>query len=296
MRPKNIVSQSILIVGASGTLGVALMKEGGRQGLLMRGTVRNLLDNSPDLGLLDLERPLDHWVPPGEVQAAIICAAVTKLEVCRRDPLSARRVNVTHTLQLIDNLLNAGIFVIFVSSGAVFDGSQPLRRAGEPTSPKTEYGRHKAEVETALSAYGDDVAVVRLTKVADPRWPLLRGWINSLKAGQNCRAFTDYVCAPIPLETTALGLLRIAEGRMPGIWQFSADSDLSYFEIARHAAAASEADLSLVVGISAREQGELEHIPRHTSLDDSRARLELNLAFPPPLAAIQQAFFEEKLS
>ena len=54
---------------------------------------------------------------------ACICAAVARLADCAADPQGSAHVNVTQTLALVDKLLSRGIYVLFLSTNQVFDGS-----------------------------------------------------------------------------------------------------------------------------------------------------------------------------
>lgn len=287
------MSQSTLIVGGGGLLGGALLAHGHRKGLAMMATTRHPLEASATLSRLDLREPLSGWQPPVDCQAAILCSAITSLDACRRDPEGTRWFNQTQILRLTEKLLNANIFVVFISSNLVFDGRQPNRRADELINPMTEYGRQKAGVESALKAFGNSTAVVRLTKVFNPRSQLLCGWLDSLRARQSVSAFSDMVCAPIPLKTVAQGLMTIATRKLPGIWQFSAASDVSYMEIAQHMALHLHVPITLVTGISSRGDPSLEHSPQHTTLDASRAQNELGLQFPDPLVTLDELFVHE---
>ena len=84
--------------------------------------------------------------------AAVLAAAVTKLDACERDPEATARVNVEANLALAAMLASQGVYVVFLSSNQVFDGTRPHRLGSEPTSPQTVYGRQKAEVESRLLA------------------------------------------------------------------------------------------------------------------------------------------------
>lgn len=283
------MSPPVLIVGGEGLLGTALREHARRAGGPVWATLQHLPEPGvPELEQLDLTEPLDTWTPP-PCPAAILCAAIPSLETCRRDPAGTRHVNVTQTVRLAERLRAAGVFVVFPSTNLVFDGTLPGRRAHDPVCPQTEYGRQKAEVEAALATFGPWAAIVRLTKVVSPHWALLRNWTAALQAGQPVRAFADLGCAPIPLDLTARGLLEVARRRLPGLWQFSAETDVAYADLARHLARRLSGDPALVEEISAQATGELEHVPRHTTLDTTGARRELGLEFPEPFAVFDAA-------
>jgi dTDP-4-dehydrorhamnose reductase len=191
------VKGSLLIVGTEGLLGSTLLTLGRERGLNTLGTMIEPDKRMPHIQRLNLSEKLDDWSPPADCQTAIICAAITSLEACRRDPVATRQINVIQTLRLTEKLLAADVFVVFISSNLVFDGDRPLRRPDEATCPMTEYGRQKAAVESEFASFGNRVAIVRLTKVANPHWALVLGWKQAARSGQLVEAFGDFVCAPI---------------------------------------------------------------------------------------------------
>jgi len=275
----------LLVVGGEGLLGGALLDSGRREGLEVCATMQHADDPVAGIRRLDLAGPVEGWSLP-RCSSAVLCAAITSLDACRRDPAGTRHINVSQTVRLADRLVSAGAFVVFVSSNLVFDGAKPCRPAADALCPETEYGRQKAEAERALAAFGESVAVVRLTKVVSPKWTLMRGWIEAWRSGRMVEAFADMVGAPIPLEVTVKGVLAVTHRRLAGIWQFSAATDVSYAEMARHLARRVGANAELVRDVSARTRVSLEHLPEHTTLDASRATRELGLRFPPPLEAV----------
>jgi hypothetical protein len=58
---------------------------------------------------LDLAPPLAAWRPPSETRAACILAAVGHLVDCHRDPVGSALINVTRTLELVEQLVVGGI-------------------------------------------------------------------------------------------------------------------------------------------------------------------------------------------
>lgn len=290
LQPQVSLSDRLLIVGADGLLGGALRLRWRQQKRAVAATALLPVADPVDLVQFDLSRPPDAWPVLPACRTAVICAAITSLDQCRRDPDGTRRVNVEHTLALAQRLAKQGAFVVFLSTNLVYDGAKPLRRADEPACPKTEYGRQKADVEAGLIAAGVRHAVVRLAKVFHAGLPLLRDWLVSLRAGRSITPFTDMVCAPVALETVLQGLAKVAENQLEGRWQFSPDQDITYASIAAELARLARADASLIQPASARALTALEHLPAHTTLDAQRAREELGLAFPNPYHVIAQTF------
>ncbi len=260
-----------LIVGADGVIGRELAAALRSIGHDVAGTSRR-----PDAPLrLDLAAA-ESWTPPA-CDVAYFCAGVTSLKTCEEHPGETRGVNVLGTERVVRALRDRSVFVIFLSTNLVFDGSHARAAAGEPCAPASEYGRQKAEAEAALLAMGG-CAVVRLTKVVPAGMPLLQSWRDALRRRETIHPFSDKLMAPIALGHVVHALQAIASERLDGIWQLSADRDISYADAAFRIAGRLGASPSLVAPTPCRGRGsEMDCGPRHTTLDDSRARRELGL-------------------
>jgi dTDP-4-dehydrorhamnose reductase len=241
---------------------------------------------------LDLSQDVIHSpLPPVQINIAILCAAVTSLENCRLDPDSSRQVNVVGTVALVKRLIKGGAFVVFLSTNLVFDGETPFAKPTNPVNPQTEYGRQKAEAESQLLACGDQVAIVRFSKILSSRSPLFQGWIQDLKAGKAIHPFSDMVMAPVSLTFAVEVLLEVAARRLPGIFQVSARQDMSYAAAAQYIARQLGADLELVQPISYRESG-VDFAPLYTSLDTGRIA-DFGIRAPQAVEAFQEIEFPD---
>jgi dTDP-4-dehydrorhamnose reductase len=280
----------MLIVGADGLLGGALRRYWRERGAPVIATTLLPLEDMRDAQFLDLAQPAERWPELSACRAAVLCAAITSLEQCRRDPTGTRWINVTQTLRLAEQLAGCGAFVVFLSSNLVFDGSKPFRAPDEPFCPVTEYGCQKADAEKQLTALGLCHAVVRLTKVFHAGMPLVRGWLKALEQGTPIAPFEDFVCAPIALESVVCAIAIVAERALPGAWQLSAAADISYAAIARRLAERRKLDPALIQPVCCRHRADLEHVPHHTTLDARRSESVLGFQVPDPLAVIDGIF------
>jgi dTDP-4-dehydrorhamnose reductase len=266
-----------LVVGADGGIGRPLLSRLRADGRPAVGTTRRAGGD----GLhLDLAADPASWHLPDRISVAYLCAAVTSIDACRRDPAGTRVVNVDRTLTLAARLWDRGAHLVFLSTNQVFDGAVPFRSEADGTCPLTEYGRQKAEVETALLAAGD-ATVVRFTKVVPPDWPLLRSWRDALARGETVEAFGDMALSPVPLGFAVEALARIGATRPGGVFHVSGAADQTYAGLARQLAVAVGADPGLVRETSCAARGiPPEAAPAHTALSTDRMRAELGLDAP----------------
>jgi dTDP-4-dehydrorhamnose reductase len=245
--------QRWLVVGGDGLIGKQLVRAAQSPDRIVVGTSRRKADDQPfvDLNIGEFEQALA--VAP---DVAILCAAVTSMQKCRDDPASTYRVNVEETTRLAARLLEAGSFVIFLSSNTVFSGAEPRPIESHRWAPNTEYGRQKVCAEKALSGLPDAgrrLAIVRLSKVVAPDAGIAAGFLERLYKGEECRAFCDLKMAPVSLSYVVTGLLMIGAQRRQGVFHLSGEEELSYFDFARKLAAHVGVRSSLVVPVSSND-------------------------------------------
>ena len=262
-----------LVVGADGFVGGALMDRLMQTEKQVKATTRRKDNIDENHIYLDLSESLIDWNCPEGVSTAFICAGVTSLEDCRRDPKSSARVNVERTSQLVEKLVNKGVFVIYLSTNQVFDGTKPYRKAEENVCPVTEYGRQKAEAEQRIRLLGDSVSILRLSKVLGDGALLFREWVLNLRQQKPIHPFKDMTMSPVSVSTVVTVIQLIAESRMSGITQVSGNCDISYAEAAVIGAKLLGFDEGLIKPINTTEAGHFqERFPKYTTMDVQRLR------------------------
>ena len=273
-----------LLVGGNSEIGAAthrLFKERGRS---VAATTRRREQVARDRPFLDLSSSLAEWEPPAGTAAVCIFAAVARLIACESDPIGSAALNVGQTVALVDRLVARNIYVLFLSTNQVFDGTRPLVVPDAPTCPVSEYGRQKAATEAALSRRmeaGAPVAVLRLAKIVSPETALLCGWRNSLARREPINAFFDMTMAPTPVETVASAVEALLDSRMPGIFQLTGATDISYADFALRLASRMGADRQLVRPTSVAS-AKLPNgaSPRYTTLNSDQLRATYGIAAP----------------
>lgn len=245
-----------LIVGGDSTIGRALGRCLEERGFSVQRTSRRPGLPAPGVIDLDLAEEFDGGFLAGRGFAvAVLCAAVTSLEACRRDPAGSREVNVVRSGQLARRLADAGTFLVYLSTNLVFDGSRAFPEEEDPVCPRTEYGRQKAEIEAIVRQCTGQSAIIRLTKILHADLPLLDSWRRDLQAGRPIRAFADAPCSVLELGAAAAGIALVAARRAPGLWHFSNAEDLRYTDLAATLARQLKAPVDLVRSTEAEGAG-----------------------------------------
>jgi dTDP-4-dehydrorhamnose reductase len=221
---------------------------------------------------------------------AFISAAAVPMDRCRQDPIGTALVNVTGTANLVREMVPRGTFVVAMSSNRVFSGRFPRVESANLPDPVTEYGRQKVRMESEVLKFGDRVAVVRLTKVIDPAFPLFQRWKDELVGGAPIHPFIGMSTAPVSLETAVRFLSLIGETRRPGIAQISGDVDLQYVDVGRHVARRLGFGADRVQPIEPTDGGlSADYVSVFESLDPTEAVRDLGLQPPSSWEAVDSA-------
>ena len=250
----------VLVVGSTGIIGrklIANLSHGGC-GVVSASRGRNSDEhNSIRIDLATISEDVKIIEKLENFDSAVLCAAVTNLRECERDPIATSQINVSAQVTLTKALLGAGTQkVIFLSSNRVFDGKSANTSKFAKYSFTTEYGRQKARAETELLKLGRAVRVIRLTKVLTEDNPRLNDWVSKLKSGREVKAFVDVMVSPVTLDDTVKVISEVVESEGESINQFSAIDEISYFEMAQFVAKFLGVDERQVVAQNAEEVGE----------------------------------------
>ncbi|MGH6739131.1 MAG: SDR family oxidoreductase [Bradyrhizobium sp.] len=278
-----------LIIGADGSIGGALAHSLGAHGHGVVTTTRRTQAAARDTIFLDLAGPLPD-LP--EVDVAVICAAMARLEECRRDVELARQVNVTAPLELGRSLARAGARVILLSTAAVFDGNKGHVEENEQPKPRSAYGLLKAEAEARMLDLGSLASVLRLTKVVKPNAGIFSQWIAEMRDGKTVRALSDRRLSPLTVAHAVDASLALIENGKGGIYHASGATDVSYADAARFVAQRIGVAADRVEAVRAVESHEAELMP-FTSLATGRLSRLSSFVPPGPLDVLRDVYGDE---
>ncbi len=279
-----------LIIGSDSVVGGALLKIMKKAGQPAIGTTRRPEQTDDSRLYLDLTDDVVNWPSLSPKSVVVVCAGITRVGACKRDPAGSRHVNVHGVMGLMRKLLDNGAFVIYLSSDHVFEGSKPYYLEDDPASPVTEYGKQKAEVEHLLGEWPDSVTIVRFTKIISPKDILFSGWVDALSIGESIHPFKDMRMAPMPLSFVVSTLKLLIDQRLRGTFHVSGEQEISYDEAARLCARIVGSDESLVEPILSTQAGYPERVRAHTTLNMEKLKRALGITPPDVLWTLETAF------
>lgn len=165
--------KKILITGATGMVGRALMKElGDPEAYAVRGTGFSRAGGNIDrLDLCDAAA-VKAYLAEQRPDVIVHAAAERRPDVSEKNPDATLKLNLEGTRLIAECARDIGAWLIFLSSDYVFDGANPPYKPGDETHPLNFYARTKCEGETIIRSLLDDAAILRV--------PILYGDVETL--------------------------------------------------------------------------------------------------------------------
>ncbi len=205
------MTRKLLVIGAGGRLGKAVVRTATASGWQVTSLDRAALDLASDQ---ETERVLTAV----EFDAAINTAALTNVDYCERHPQEAHAINATAP-QLIARLcVKKNARLAHISTDYVFAGDEPgLRHEEEPTHPISHYGASKLAGEKAVLNADASHLVIRVSWVFGPERPSFIDFIlNEARTKEQARAIGDKWSLPGYTADLAQGILHLLEPGLPG--------------------------------------------------------------------------------
>lgn len=282
-----------LIVGASGQLGVELVRELQARGSEVVGYDRAHLDIT-DLGAV--ERAVAACVP----DAVFNCAAYNQVDVAENDPHTALAVNGLGVRNLALACRQWDARLVHFSTDYVFDGT-----AGRPyvesdaTHPLGAYAVSKLAGEQFAQAYLDNALVIRTSGVFGPagrhtrRGNFVELMLRLANEGRPIRVVEDHVASPTFAPLLAARTLDLLERQQAGIFHIGGGTAISWFQYAQliFNAAGLQPELHAT---SEREYRTPARRPRFSALKNARMEA-LGIAAMPPLADALRDYFAARV-
>jgi dTDP-4-dehydrorhamnose reductase len=265
--------QPILVMGARGTLGAAVVRAAKARGLAVHPMTRADVDIADPGAVAAHLANVAPW-------AVINAAGYVSVDAAEGDPARCWRENVTGAVSIARLCRDAGIPFVTFSSDLVFDGKtgEPYVETAKP-SPLNVYGTTKAAAEAMVLACAPPALVIRTAAFFGP-WDtsnFVTAALATIGAGRTFAAAADLFVSPTYVPDLASATLDLLVDEACGIWHLCNEGVVSWAELARRAATAVGLDPGLVQEQSWRDLGFVAPRPAFSALATRRGRLMSSL-------------------
>ena len=157
----------IMITGASGQLGGALVAQLEKEHELLKISGSSLLEGFVNVDLRD-EAAVRETVERFQPDVVIHSAAYRDPDFCALNPEEAKRLNLDATQYLVNSLPASATFV-FISSDYVFSGNHPIYVEEAERNPVNYYGELKKQAEDVVLTRNKALVIRFPVLIAGPR-------------------------------------------------------------------------------------------------------------------------------
>lgn len=272
------------IVGASGFIGSHVLnyfKEkdyeviGTQNGSHKPGLVTfNLLEHQ-------LEEKIDSkFFKTDEKVFGVICAALSQIDRCLTEKKISYKINVKHTIQLINDMKKINVSPVFLSTSCVYNGDLGYYNEESHHDPINEYGRQKEVVEQFLLNNVPDVLILRLDKIVSDDITgkhLFSDWRRKIQENQPIICF-EQLFSPTFVKDIAEAIIKGCQCNLSGAYNVANPEFFTRVELAKQfmAAAGKKTDIIL------KPQNEFNFADRrikNSYLDSTKFRKETGIRF-----------------
>ena len=282
-RMLNSLVSSVVIVGATGTLGKAFARLCERRGITYRLLSRREMDITNPTSIDAVLAELKPW-------AVINAAGYVRVDDAETEPDVCLQVNTEGAKNLAVSCARHNVAFVTFSSDLVFDGTvvNPYVE-NNPVAPLNVYGRSKALAEKRVLEVNPASLVIRTSAFFGPwdDYNFVTIALRQLSAGKTFTAAFDSTVSPtyVPdLVNTSLDLLIDGES---GLWHLANVGAISWADLARITAKRAGVSISSLIALPTKELGFAAPRPSYSVLGSNRGELLPTLDF-----AIERYFQE----
>ena len=223
------MSEAIVVTGAAGMLGQAVVAAARASGLEVHALARAELDvTDPDAVMTAMERHAPD--------AVVNCAAWTDVDAAQDHPEEAQRLNGDAPGHLARAATAVGARLVHVSTDYVFagDADRPYVES-DPVGPRSVYGQTKLSGEEQVASVGDEHAIVRTAWLYGAGG---RNFVDTMlgladEGRGEIQVVTDQVGCPTWTGHLAGALVEIATRRLSGLLHVAGSGRCTWNELAR---------------------------------------------------------------
>lgn len=225
---------------------------------------------------------INRYVEDKNITCIINCIAMANLDDCENDKELCKKINLDFVKSLCDLSINKKIYLIHISSNAVYDGNNAPYSENSIKNPINYYGKCKAEADDYIKNKANDFAIVRPitiygNKNKNDRHNPVTYFVEKLINNECIKLVDDNIVNMVHVKDFADAIKYIVENKLKGEFNISGDISESRYDLGVRICNVLDIDLSLIEKVSGDDFIMLAKRPKNTSFDNSRMKRELKI-------------------
>lgn len=211
-------------------------------------------------------------------------ASIANVDYIEKNKDEAQRINIGGMKNIIKACKNSGAKLIYISSNAIFDGSNPPYREEDKPNPLNYYGQLKVQEEEMVRQSGLSYSIVRPIlmygwNLAVERQNPVTWLIEALKENKPVKMVDDIFCNPLYVGDCVQAIWKIIELKKEGIFHAGGKDETSRYDFACITAEVFGLNKGLIKAVKNSFFKDIAPRPVNTTYCIDKIKRELNI-FP----------------
>lgn len=271
----------LLVTGSNGFLAGSVIAQVPTH-ITLHGLCRNKLEKSSidivhhafDLTDFNTLEEIIHSIRP---DAIIHTAAISNIDTCETNKITAEHVNVEVTRQLAQLANDIDCKLIFCSTDSIFDGIHGFYTEEDIPHAVNVYAATKIKAEQIVLKANKKNAVARFSlivglPVINAGNSFLSTLIDKIKKGDDIQLPSNEIRTPIDVITAGKALIELAENDFSGIIHLAGNTSLTRYELGLEIASIFNFPKHKILPINSNSMPGRAPRPNNASLDNSKAK------------------------
>lgn len=279
--------KSVLVTGGTGLLGKGMEETmpAGCRILSLHQRPYEVKDSRVKHLVLDIrdKRAVDRLFAKHHFDTVIHAAGIASVDFVEKHYAESLESNIVGTLNVTSACRKSDIYLAYISTNAVFDGTKPPYRESDPIHPVNKYGQLKAECERLVTETLARFCIVR--PILMYGWnhvvtrPNTATWIyDKLLRGETVSVVNDVYENPLFNQQCGRALWAVAKKESEGIFHVAGKTVVSRYEFALKIAEVFALDASLIRPVTSAFFPDIAPRPPNTAFVTQRMERELGVS------------------
>lgn len=279
----------IFIIGASGFLGKTIYNHLKDKTEITGSYFTNFSENLTQLDIRNKDM-MDKILTKSKLDVVIHSGSL-RIDMCEKNHMLAQQINVDGTRNLVDICKKHDIHLIYISSDAIFDGTNKYNNELTIPNPLGIFGKTKIKSESIITQNLDKYCILRTSLLFgwDKRQQNFAQWIiQELSKNKPIQVISDQIVSPSYCNNMSDIVIESAFRKINGLFHAAGMEKLTRVEFALKIAHIFSLDCNLIIPTSMSEL----NLDMKRGHNCSLEVIKLKSVFKTPLLSLDDALFD----
>jgi len=276
----------VFLIGASGFLGKSILHKCPNSVEILGSYFQNDQDSTIALDVREKNK-MESILTNLKYDVIIHCGSL-RIDVCERDPKLAYSINVEGTKNLVEICKKNNLYLIYISSDAIFDGTAKFNKEQTTPNPLGVFGKTKVESESIIRENLESYCILRTSNLFgwDKKQQNFAQWIiHERSQNKTVKVISDQIISPSYCLNVADIIVEAATKKVKGIYHVAGKESVTRYDFAQKIATSFNLDEKLLIPTSISELNLDMKRGKNCSLDTTK----LQTTFKTSVLSIDEA-------